>query len=220
MRIKDRVFHHQNSDDFNCYGDTQVERDSPSLLSIIKHLLHTRGLSPAFEELAKKHLLMVVNVPNTEDAIVSYQFVQKWRDSVGRPARAVAMNFRLRRESAYKLLDLVRREPDAAEMFLQTAAEGFEAKPDTLEKVGIPRVRSDEVVLLNLDKVNPDYFNFFINPDTNKPDPYGRITEGNFYIMVKGKLSQALVQNQNKEIERLKYRVPHGVVEPDLIPQP
>lgn len=228
VKIKDQVFHPKPTNDFQDYGDEQAGaqrfRDqfpnaSQPLQAMITLLYGGYGLSPDFvDDLAKKHLLTVINVPDTGDALITYLFAQRWRDARRRAAPFAVMSFRLGKESAYQLLDLVRKEPDVAEMFLQTVAEGFEAKPDTLETAGIPRVRSDEVVIVNLDKVNPRYFNDYVNPDTNKLNPSGKIG-GGFFDMVGGKLSQALVQNQNGEVERFTYSIPHGVVEPDQIPK-
>lgn len=203
VRIKERVFHHDNTGDFTEYGDEEAggfmgdKKVHISVLGIIYDLLHERrSQSPAFQELAKKHFLMAVNIPETQDAILSYQFLQNWKDGSGRAASVVAMNFRLKRESAYKLLDLVRENPEAAEMFLQKAADGFEAGDPNLPKVGIPRVRSEEIVILNLDKFNPDYFNRYIYTDP-------RI------------IAQEIVQNQT---EIYRYSKPHGIADPNQIP--
>lgn len=140
---------------------------------------------------------MAVNVPGTQDAILSYHFLQNWRDGFGRSAATVSMNFRLGREGAYKLLDLVRKNPEVAEMFLHTAAEGFEADNPNSPKVGIPRVKSDEVVIVNFDRFNQD-----------------SLLSGSR----ESKIVEEMVQNKNGQIERLKYSTPHGVADPNTIP--
>lgn len=207
VRMKDHVFHPEQRVEFMEYGDKsafmQNFRWGGSLLGDFGQVLHERSSRsiPVFEELAKKHFLMVVNVPNTEDAVLSCQFLQNWRDSFGRAASAVTMNFRLKRESAYKLLDLVRIEPEAAEMFLQTAAEGFEADSPSSPAVGIPRVRSDGVVIVNLDRFNPHCF--------SNMDSLSNLTH---------KIVQEMVQNKDGQIEVYKYSAPHGVANPNTIP--
>lgn len=213
VHMKNIVIHHQG--DFMEYGDVdEINFESYALsttlentrldfipLRVFETLIHQQLIEEQFsKELGKKHFVMVINLPNTEDSLLTYMFTQVWHDEAQRPAALVVMNFKMRREAASRLLELIRKNGDVAEMFLQTGASGFERRSGSRD--GIQRVRSNEVILVNFDKFDPDYFNPYLT--------YAR--------KARHQVASAMLENKNGEIERYRYSTPHGVADPSTIP--
>lgn len=120
------------------------------------------------------------------------------------------------RDAAARLIALIRENPDFAEMFLQTAASGFEADPLN-QKPGIKRIKSDEIVLFNLGNFNLDLFNPYKDPYSGRLLA-GRLDPGNFIDGVADNIKQEISSNQNRQIERYKYTRPFGAAEPNTVP--
>lgn len=163
----------------------------------------------AARELASKHFITAVNVPATEDAIISYMFRQHHLESGsgGRYVPTVSINFLMDRDSSSRLLGLIRENPDFAEIFLQTAASGFEGGEGY---PGINRIASDEIVIANLGNINRLRFSPF------RPQGQGiiEVVSGNVDLLQKHNLLKEILTNDKNQIERYKYSQPFGKNEP------
>lgn len=177
-------------------------------LHIFEIFAHQDSLGSEERTLRRKlnspHFIVGLNTPDGENTIISYQLKNHFRDASGRLSEVLTMNFLLSRTHASRLLALARKKPEVAETFLQNAAQGFEGNP------GVSRYQSDRILIVNLDKLNPDYFNSYIDPYTGalRPTP---MVEGNFARAMGEKLLQDMIENKNGEVDVLKYTTPHDV---------
>lgn len=216
------------SPDFTAYGDRQsIPFESGNLDKtpyfmapwVLEGVMRERAddrTPQSFRDLRKKHFLTRVCVPDSGDEIVSYIFLQDHRDRFSRPSGMAVFNFRLPGQSAARLFALTRKNPEVAEMFLQRAAEGFEADPQ-IQKPGVGRIRSDEIVLVNLGRFDLNYFNPYVYPYSGAL-LHEKMASGNLISVAKPLIVSALVENPNGQIERLRYSKPHGVAAPEAIP--
>lgn len=144
---------------------------------------------PEIDAKRKSHFIVAFKDPRSKLSVVSYIFPTSNRDLSNRWAGGTIVSFQLENQDAVRLLGVIRKDPDAAEMFLQRAAQGFEAKPGSdpiRPDDGVSRIRSDSIGIVNLEKI------------LNNPN------------------KSACFKNQNEEIEVLEYKNPHGLIDPSL----
>lgn len=218
VQLKGEVFVPEESSDFKPYGDIGAIPFEfgemikypylVPLLTVMDSFPHESSrASDFFKELRRKHFVAVTNAPDQKNAVISYFFLHDHVDRSGRPSGMAVINFLLEKQHAYKLLALIRKNPEVAEMFLQRAANGFERDSQT-QSPGIGRIKSDEVVIVNLAQFDPDYFNLYIDPYSGG---FERLAEGNFVEGVKPKIVDAMQLNAGNQIERHRYQTPHGI---------
>lgn len=160
------------------------------------------GVPDEVAQLTRKHFFASVAVPDSNlDAVVMF-FFHDHRDVASRPSRIAQVIFTMPRENARLLQDLIVQAPDAAELFFQTAAAGLERKAQG--EPGVGRIVSDEIVILDTEKLVPDATLF---------DKGRELAEGNVSFMLKLKLAKLLPQNAR----RFHYSKPYGVANPKYL---
>lgn len=227
VQIKGRIIVPYESNDFNVYGDVAAIPDPLGTAAshpyvrppgIVENVLlinpyNLGDLEKFFKQIRKKHFVGVVNAPDSQNALVSYFFLHDHIDRTGRPSGMAMVNFLLQKQSAYRLLALIRKNPEVAEMFLQRAAQGFERS--ATGQPGIGRIQSDEIIMVNYGNFNLDYFNHFIDPWSRRL--IDGLADGNLIQGVGPKIIADMQTNKNGQIERYKYATPHGIVDPSVI---
>lgn len=216
FRMKDMTFQFNKfNNDFTEFGDADQigfssGSDEKTPLTAFYAVLSSYTAQEKLKDLGKKHFLSAINIPGTEDSILSYFIAHPYFDGGNRPCPTVAINFRMNQHLCVKLLELTRKDPESAEKFLQKAASGFESTPDNKS---IPRVKSDKIVLVNFGNFKSDYFNPYINLTTNKPT-LNKSAIGSWVWPGINMITEDMLQNSNNQIERYNYSSPHGVTDP------
>ncbi len=206
---------HPLSFDFETHGDKDLDiqyakaQERPHLYLVGRFgsaMGKSRGRRP-HHEILDKDIITVANDPDGDNAIVSYIFPTSSIDRVSRPNQYQTFNFLMDREHAAKLLGLIRKKPDTVEMFIQQAADGFQGD-FTTKRPGIDRTQSDEIIIANLDQINPDYFNPYI--DMFEPQKPRFVSDGlaNVNVALSYNLSREINANPSF-IERYQYATPH-----------
>lgn len=181
------------------------------------------------EILQRVPLFSYVNYPDSDDMLIEYNFPQAYRDAWGRSSYRVHVLFILPKEEAYRLISLMRKNPNSAEQFFQKAAPEVDGNP-AKNIPGLQRVKSNEVMLLNLRRFNLDSFNPCVDVKTGHPFSDVRtaldIRDGGalkvetllykFNMSNHGaqrkKIAAEMEENPNGEVERLKYSQLFGQV--------
>lgn len=225
VSVKNRLLVEAESSDFTTYGDIQAiprdvstETSDYSPMFIVKSALREipkRRDSETIRDLRKKHFV-TYQTSGTGETLISYIFLHDHKDRSLRPSGNAVISFLMDRDIAARLIALIRKNPDFAEMFLQEAASGFEADPSN-QKPGIKRIRSGEIIILNLGNFNLDLFNPYKDPYSGKLLT-GRLGPGNFIDGVSDNIKKEMSSNQNRQIERYEYTRPFGVADPNIIP--
>lgn len=224
LMVKDRLLAETDSSDFQTYGDRQAIPKDVSMENNLSPIFIVRAIlreepkqrdPEGIRDLRKKHFF-AYQTSESGEIVVSYIFLHDHRDQSLRPSGNAVISFLMDKDVAVRLIVLTRKNPDFAEMFLQKAAGGFEADPPN-QKPGIKRIRSNEIVLLNLGNFNLDVFNSYKDPYSGRL-LVGRMTPGNFIDGVADMVKQEMINNENHQIERYQYTKPYGIVDPARIP--
>ena len=111
--------------------------------------------SESLKRIRTKHFL--AEAPHdTEMSTIFYAFLHDQHASMLPGASLAVLSFAMSRDAAKGLIELVRRYPTAAEFFVSTSASGFEY--DMRTETGLKRVASDEIVVLNLERIPNQWF--------------------------------------------------------------
>jgi hypothetical protein len=205
--------YNSDPDGWKTVGDPEANAEAYSArtphlypLTIFRNsVVSAQTYSIKHEGLRNKHFVAAVNVPQTEDTMISYMFNQGYRDRTGAYCPTVSVNFLMDKHSGYRVLGFIRLNPDFAEMFLQTAATGFEGGE---RYQGINRYQSDEVVIVNLGNFKGVRF----TPFRAEGQRTVELASGNVVMNQGASIIKDMLDNKDGQIERYRYNQPYGKI--------